>query len=151
MPFIVERRFAPPWTNLLSTIAPYGWARYARSGANGSLSTILTVMGSITSTRWTPFRFPRSDAPVFGSRMRSSENLTSAAVSGSPLWNFTPDRRWNTICVCPTIPHRSARAGSIAAPCPYRTSPSYTDSLMYPACTPESTWGSRSGGSAEIP
>ncbi len=99
-------------------MAPYGCARYASSGANGWLRTILTVIGSMISTLWIAFRFPVSDAPVFGFSMRSNENFTSVAVNGSPLWNFTFGRRWNTICVLPTMPQRTARSGMIAPLCP---------------------------------
>ncbi len=50
-----------------------------------------------------PWRFVRSvpgdrieyEAVEFGAICRCRLNFTSCAVSGSPLWNFWPGRRWN--------------------------------------------------------
>src|SRR6266540_4159461 len=48
-------------------------------------------------------------------RYRSKENLTSSAVTGSPLWNFTPLRRTNSY-VRPSFDtvHDSARLGVLS-------------------------------------
>jgi hypothetical protein len=48
---------------------------------------------------------------------RSKENFTSSALTGSPLWNFTPLRRTNSY-VSPSLEtaHDSARLGAIAWP-----------------------------------
>src|SRR3954471_11200460 len=59
--------------------------------ASGLLSFIVTVAGSGAST---DFSDPSSVYGPVGSlilSMRSSENLTSSDVSGSPLENFRPD------------------------------------------------------------
>ena len=46
-----------------------------------------------------------------GSHDRSRLYLTSAEVSGSPLWNFTPERSLKTHVVCPCSFHSVARPG----------------------------------------
>ncbi|MNL45829.1 hypothetical protein D3C87_1685050 [compost metagenome] len=61
-----------------------------------------------------PNRLARSVAPVAGSRMRSSENFTSSAVSGVPSWNFTFGRRWKMMLRASGCSQRSARRGTTA-------------------------------------
>src|SRR3954447_7003102 len=59
--------------------------------ASAFLSFIVTVAGSVSSTESSE---PSSVYGPVGSlilSMRSSENLTSSDVSGSPLENFRPD------------------------------------------------------------
>ena len=41
---------------------------------------------------------------VAGSLIRSRENFTAAAVSGSPLWKITPLRRWKIHEVVGVLP-----------------------------------------------
>ena len=51
---------------------------------------ITTVWSSLTVTSSTSATRLRVGEAVAGSRHRSSEYLTSWAVSDLPLWNFTP-------------------------------------------------------------
>ena len=67
---------------------------------------------------------PLPRAAVFGSRMRSSENFTSAAASARPLWNFTPLRSANVHCLpSGETFHDSARTGLILRSRSKSTSP----------------------------
>src|SRR3989442_6987505 len=80
---------------------------------HGSLRWIRTRPGSTIWTSRTRSLSSFADAP----RYRSNENLTSAAVTGSPLWNFTPRRITNSY-VRPSFDavHDSARLGVLLFP-----------------------------------
>ncbi|MNT58912.1 hypothetical protein D3C72_1963790 [compost metagenome] len=106
-------RLAPPCTHLRDTMAASGRASTPSSVASGDGFSTLTVVGSMTVTV-APNRLDRSVAPVAGSRIRSSENLTSSAVTGVPSWNFTSGRRWNTMLRASGCSHRWARRGTTA-------------------------------------
>ena len=54
---------------------------------------ILRCVSSSTRTSLIGPMNPRSHEPTLGSRMLSMVNLTSSAVSFSPLWNVTPPGR----------------------------------------------------------
>ena len=57
-------------------------------------------------------------------RTRSAENSTSSAVKGSPLWNFTPLRRWKRHLVGLSVSQLSASAGTILSSLSRATRPS---------------------------
>src|SRR6266850_5189727 len=76
-------------------------SRSSRSG-NGLSVTICTVSASTMRTSLIARMLPYWGDFFFslpGSSTRSKENFTSSAVSGSPLWNFTPLRSLNSHCV----------------------------------------------------
>src|SRR6266849_3361284 len=90
---------------------------------HGRLRRKRTRPGSGISTAATLSLRGREAAP----RYRSKENLTSSAVTGSPLWNFTPLRRTNSY----TSPsgdtlHDSARLGAMLLPGIGFTRPSWS-------------------------
>ncbi len=68
-------------------------ARSASRGAHGYLVWITTVE-ALGAVIWSIAASMNAHALSLD-RALSSENLTSAAVNGAPLWNFTPGRRWN--------------------------------------------------------
>src|SRR5215813_9903109 len=74
----------------------------------GSLSTKRIRPGSIIWISRTRSLRSLNPAPLY----RSNENFTSSAVTGSPLWNFTPRRMTNSY-VSPSFDwlHDSARLG----------------------------------------
>src|SRR5262249_19198109 len=78
---------------------------------HGSFRWKRTRPGSTTWTSRTRSLRSLAAAP----RYRSNENLTSSAVTGSPLWNFTPLRRTNSY-VRPSLDvvHDSARLGVLS-------------------------------------
>src|SRR5262245_28762294 len=90
---------------------------------HGSLRTKRTWPGSTTWTSRTLSLSSLAAAP----RYRSKENLTSSAVTGSPLWNFVPLRRTNSY-VRPSLEtvHDSARLGVLSPPGIGFTSASWT-------------------------
>src|SRR5882672_1414065 len=62
----------------------------------GRLKLTLTVDSSITSDLSYGPSCPMADSDfVFGSAIRSNENLTAAALNGVPSWNVTPWRSLN--------------------------------------------------------
>ncbi len=80
--------------------SPFGMIPDARMPANepssgyGASRFIWIVRGSrifISLIESSQFRHGEA---VLGSRIRSTLYLTSSAVSGWPLWNFTLGRRW---------------------------------------------------------
>src|SRR4029453_17833584 len=70
-----------------------------------------TVLGSGASTRSIVVNTVLTRVLSAGSHDRSRLYLTSAEVSGSPLWNFTPDRSLKTHAVWPCSFHSVARPG----------------------------------------
>src|SRR5438132_7122635 len=80
---------------------------------HGSFKWMRTRPGSTTWTSRTRSLKAFTPAP----RYRSSENLTSSAVTGSPLWNFAPLRRTNSYAR-PSLEtvHDSARLGARGSP-----------------------------------
>src|SRR5205809_2199062 len=80
---------------------------------HGSFKWMRTRPGSTTWTSRTRSLKAFTPAP----RYRSSENLTSSAVTGSPLWNFAPLRRTNSQAR-PSLEtvHDSARLGARGTP-----------------------------------
>src|SRR5207248_10061904 len=71
------------------------------------LSTVsvfsFTCVGSPTWTSLMGARKPRSHEPTCGSRMPSSVDLTSSAVSGSPLWKLVPPAKVIRRLVLPSV------------------------------------------------
>ena len=70
----------------------------SRSSGNGLSVTRWIVSGSTIRTSLIARMLPYLGRPSLraGSRTRSKENLTSSAVSSSPLWNLTPLRSLNS-------------------------------------------------------
>src|SRR3989440_422648 len=69
------------------------------SSGKGLSVTMWIVSGSTIRTSFTARMLPYCGDFFFslpGSVTRSKENFTSSAVSGSPLWNFTPRRSLNS-------------------------------------------------------
>src|SRR5438477_8406650 len=76
------------------------------------------VSGSTIRTSFTARMLPYCGDFFFslpGSVTRSNENFTSSAVSGSPLWNFTPRRSLNSHVVSLSAFHEVARDGSYSS------------------------------------
>ena len=95
------------------TMPVFGWAMYAMSAAFGFFRLKMTVVGSGAVIVSTSEKNERATAAVFVSMMRSNVYFTSALVSGSPLWNFTPERIF-TVTVLPSadvVGTDSARSG----------------------------------------
>lgn len=113
MPLADSFRLAPPSTHLRETMAASGKASTLSMVASAEGFSTLTVAASTTVTT-APCRFERSVAPVAGSRMRSSENLTSSAVTGEPSWKATSGRRWNTMVRASGCSQLCASRGTIA-------------------------------------
>ena len=90
---------------------------------HGCLSRKRTRPASGVSTAVTLSLRPRAKMP----RYRSNENLTSSAVTGSPLWNFTP-RRSTKSYTSPSgeTAHDSARLGASGLPGIGLTTPSWS-------------------------
>ena len=92
--------------------------RRSRSSGNGlsvtmwivSASTIRTSLIARMLPYWGDFFFS-----LPGSITRSTENFTSSAVRGSPLWNFTPLRSLNSHVVSFSAFHDVARDGSYSS------------------------------------
>src|SRR3954454_422384 len=95
----------------LGTIAPAVWVRMYGHVPSACLRCIVTVFALVASTR---ARLLSSDAGPDGSAIRStrsSENFTSAAVSRSPLENFSPLRSVHTYVFEPLNAQRLAASG----------------------------------------
>ena len=92
------------------SIAVVGWHKWLNKAPNGCLVITLTVFSSTTSTLSTVPIMWDTCGELF---ILSKENLTSAAVKGSPLWNFTPFLKWNTVVTSSGCSHDSARLGII--------------------------------------
>ena len=84
--------------------------RLVSNGGNGVFVTSSTVYGSSTRALSVDPRYEFCMAPLFASP-RSIVNLTSSAVSGSPLWNFTPRRMWKRHVLGFGFSQRSASIG----------------------------------------
>ena len=83
------------------------------SAAFGFFRLKMTVAGSGAVIVSTSLKNERATADVFGSMIRSKVYFTSALVSGSPFWNFTPERIF-TVTVLPSadvVGRDSARSG----------------------------------------
>ena len=112
MPIALNAR---PCTASGGRIAWYVPAIRDRNAPEGRTRCTRTVCGSTTCTLSMMASEPLPRAAVFGSRMRSSENFTSLAVSARPLWNFTFFRSANVHCLAvgAETRHDSARTGRI--------------------------------------
>ena len=84
--------------------------RLLSSGGNGVFVTSSTVWGSTTRALSVGPRYAFCKVPLFASA-RSTVNFTSSAVSGSPLWNFTPRRMWKRHVFGFGLSQRSASIG----------------------------------------
>ena len=95
------------------TIPVFGCAMYASSAAFGVLRSKTTVDSSGALMVLTSVKNERATAAVFESMIRSKVYFTSALVSGSPLWNFTPFRILTVTCLPSdeTVGMDSARSG----------------------------------------
>src|SRR3954452_6832951 len=94
------------------TIAATLWVRTIGQVPSGFLRCIVTVLGSVASTLLSE---PSSDDGPFASAIlvwRSSENLTSSEVSGSPLENFRPSLSVQTYVLGSLKSQLSAASGS---------------------------------------
>src|SRR6266850_7981898 len=95
------------------TMPVFGWAMYAIIAAFGFLRLKITVVGSGAVMVSTSAKNDRATGAVFVSMIRSNVYFTSALVSASPLWNFTPERSF-TVTVLPSadvVGTDSARSG----------------------------------------
>jgi len=88
--FLERSAFASP--SFFETMPVFGCAMYARRAAFGFFKLKTTVVASGAVIVSTSAKNDRATAAVFGSMIRSNVYFTSALVSGSPLWNFTPER-----------------------------------------------------------
>src|SRR5438132_11957038 len=109
--FFWRSAFASPI--FVETMPVFGWAMYAMIAAFGFFRLNTTVVGSGAVIVSTSVKNDRATAAVFASRIRSNVYFTSALVSGSPLWNFTPVRSF-TVTILPSddvVGTDSARSG----------------------------------------
>src|SRR6185436_16169655 len=83
-----------------------------RNGENGLARRNTTVRGSGVSISRITEKIELHGERVAGSTMRWKVNLTSSLVSASPLWNFTPSRRWKTNVCGSGFSQATARSGS---------------------------------------
>src|SRR5207247_10369067 len=72
---------------------------YAISAAFGFFRSNTTVESSGAVIVLTSVKNDLATAAVLGSMIRSKVYFTSALVSGSPLWNFTPLRSLTVTCL----------------------------------------------------
>ena len=94
------------------------------SAAEGVARWKTTLVFEGVSTVWMASRFERATAPVFSSRMRSIDALTSAEVKAEPSCHLTPARSVN-VTVLPAAVQVVARPGARFPPSSLVSSVSY--------------------------